>query len=392
MMKSKGKQVGILTTSGNQRGVFACNYGAALQGYALVATLREMGYAAYDINYSSEKGYDPQEADVYTKWRMRLKLLFNAPVLKKKLFSILHKNEIELNTEKFRNFIKINDLTYNNGKMYSYDNLKELGSEFDAFICGSDVIWNPYIHNMENDKGFFLDFVPEGKKRIAYAPSIGTSELPDSAKKDFKSLLKKFNALSVREKTGADLIKKETGLDCKVVLDPTLLIDPVLYERINKKPTMDKEKYIAVYKFGNLQHTEDTIVEIQKRLGLPAVLIPSGKVSNLKTNFDIGPGEFLYIIEHSDIVLTDSFHCVVFCIIYHKPFLVFNRTMPGAASNINSRVTDLLETLGLSDRIMNPGQSVNYETLMEIDYRYADKKLEELRCDSRQFLCDALSY
>ena len=384
------RKIGIITSSCGKSGTYGCNYGAALQGYALVMQLRELGFDAYDIKYISDNEYRPQHYNVLKRTLLRLPLLLNPKQVKGKIEQIKKRNVLNLNLSYFKDFVNQNNLTYNNGAFYTLQELKNESSSFFAFITGSDVVWNPYLHKNVNDPGYFLDFTEKDIKRISYAASFGVTVLPEESRRTLKSLLEKFDAVSVRENSGAELIKRETGLSVKVVLDPTLLLDPVKYNDIECDVSDLPSKYIAVYRFGNLEHTDQKIREISRKLNLPIVFIPSGRTNEYNVRYDVGPGEFIHIIKHADLVLSDSFHCTVFCLINHIPFLTFYRSKPLNGKDINSRMIDLLNTVDLTNRIVEPGKEINYETLFQIDFTEPDEIIKKMRMESLQFLKKAL--
>ena len=384
------KKIGIITTSSVGSGTFGCNYGAALQGYALVKQLRLLGFDAYDLNYVSDNEYRPQQYNMVKRTLLRLPLLFKPYLVKQKISEYKNRDNRRLNRNSFVRFIKDNQITHNNGAFYHLSDLKRVSPDFYAVITGSDVVWNPLLHKNVNDRGYFLDFASEDVKRIAYAPSFGVTELPETAKTDLGELLRKFDAISVREKSGAEIIRKETGLEAQVVLDPTLLLEPKYYEEIIRIPKDLPKEYIAVYRFGNIEHTKEKICEISKKYNLPIVYIPSNNDGAFNPNYSIGPGEFLGVIKNAKLVLSDSFHCTVFAIISHRPFLTFYRTMPEPGRDINSRMIDLLHTVQLSNRIIEPGASIPYDQLFEIDFQSADKIIERMRRESLSYLTNAL--
>lgn len=384
------KKIGIITSSHAKSGTYGWNYGAALQGYALVRQLRDMGYEAYDINYLSKYEYNPKQYSLLKKTLKRIGLLFRPKIVKGKIKEIKMRKKLKQLNSSFTSFVKENKLTYNEGMFYSLEELHEESKEFFAFVTGSDVVWNPYLHKNVNDPGYFLDFAEEGVKRIAYAPSFGVTSLPEQSRENLKSLLEKFEAISVREQSGADLIFRETGIKVPVVLDPTLLLDPQKYDDIERKLVGLPREYIAVYKFGSIEHTDEKIKEISSKLHLPIVFIPSGDNKSYYSRYDIGPGEFLNIINNANLVLSDSFHCTVFCLIKHRPFLTFYRSIPNEKKNINIRMINLLKTVDLSERLIKPGMDINYEELFSIDFNHSDNVINELRKFSVSYLQNAL--
>ena len=306
-------EIGIITTSCGDSGTFGCNYGAVLQGYALVRQLRFMGFDAHDINYVSDNEYRPRQYSFIKRMLLRIPMLTNMKLVKQKINEYKNRRNIRINRNKFKQFIGNNDITFDNGKFYNISELQEVTSGFYAMITGSDVVWNPLLHKGVNDKGYFLDFVPKGVKRIAYAPSFGVTDIPDTAKKDLTPLLEKFDAISVREKSGADIIYRETGMHVQVVLDPTLLLEPEYYDDVTTIPEDLPSRYMAVYRFGDLKHTADKIREISEKCKLPIVYIPSNNDGLFEPNYSIGPGEFLGVIKNAELVSFGFIPLYCFC-------------------------------------------------------------------------------
>ena len=384
------RKIGILTSVYGMKGAFGCNYGAVLQGYALVNQLRQWGYDAYDIYYLSDNEYSPVKYGKIERTFRRLGMLLNPSIVKSKYRQIRNHKNVDLNRGKFVDFIQKNDLLYKDGKTFRIDELRKEADDFHAFITGSDVVWNPFLRNNVNDEGYFLDFVPESVKKIAYAPSFGVTELPETSRVNLKALLSKFDALSVREKSGAKLVGDVTGLKIPVVLDPTLLLNPVEYRKIEKQPTTIPEKYIAVYRFGDISHTKEKIKEISQRTGLAIVNIPATNDPKYSARYDFGPGEFIWAIRNASLVISDSFHCSVFAMICHTPFLTFCRNKPNAKGNLNSRMIDLLKMTRLDSRMVIPGEAIDYDSLFSVDFEAADAIIAELRTESQAYLRNAL--
>ena len=386
------KKIGIMTSSYAGNGTYGCNYGAALQGYALVKQLRMMGYEAYDINYNSSYVYNPKQYGKIKRFLLRVTKIFNIAIVKGKIRSIQNKDNIAVLRNKFSIFVKQYELTYENGKFFTIEELNKISDSFYAFITGSDVVWNPFLHKNQNDKGFFLDFTKKGVKRIAYAPSTGVTVFPEAAKKDLRELLLKFDALSVREQSGANLLKNITGIDVQVVIDPTMLLNSIVYDEIIAMPPNIPENYILVYKFGDIQHTVDSINDVKRVLKLPIIYIPAGEYEkNVCPIYDAGPNEFVGLIKNAKVVLTDSFHCTVFCLLYHTPFFTFYRSLPSNGRDLNSRVIDLLEMVGLKDRLVLPDTKIEYSKIDSIDFTHCDKVLERNRLSAINYLKEALN-
>lgn len=217
-------------------------------------------------------------------------------------------------------------------------------SNHDAFVCGSDQIWNPgYSTTTE------LAFLSFARGRaIALAPSFGVSSVSEDKMKKIRNWLAGVDHLSVREEDGSRIIKELTGRDAPVLLDPTMSIDRAEWKRLAVKPeTKLPEKYIATYFLGRFTRKyQERIEEISRMTGLPVVNLFQIEAPQY---YAFGPAEVLYTIGNASLVLTDSFHGTVFSILFQRDFLVFRREEGG--KSMHSRLATLLGKFSLGDRL-----------------------------------------
>jgi len=354
-------RIGLVTYYGH-------NYGACLQAFALQNTLEKMGHSVIALNYTRK-----DELTLSFALKRRLSALKN-PIkyITNKILYEKHKKHFTARSSAFEQFIE----KYINKSKVKYDSLEEMKKidEFDIYVCGSDQLWNPVFRGNKNNPVYFIDFAPEGKKRIAYAPSIGVNSIPDECKKEMSILLRKMDHISVRERLGATIIKDLINKDVNVVLDPTLLISPDEWNSVAVDPEY-KDPYILTYLFGDLDYIKDFIQHIKKITGLEIISLPynpremSG--GNIKA-FEAGPSEFVGLIKNAKIVITDSFHATVFSIIFKKPFYSLTRQKAGDPASMNSRIFDILERLKLSSRLIVPGSEFPSGDVFQIDYSETD--------------------
>lgn len=377
-------KVGILTSTPS----FHNNYGAVLQAYALLKQLELLGFEGFIIKYSGESEYIKGETSI----SKRIKGIFlnRETTLSQKVNTLLSKPRRDNNAKIFKKF-QDDYLKFYNDDYVSFDDLKKNPPSFGAFICGSDQVWNPKIRGNQVDKGYFLDFVPKSIKRIAYAPSIGINKLPDNCIVDMKELLKKFDALSIREVTGTKEINEKCGINIPVVLDPTLLLSTIYWNQIENMPPNTPKDYILCYKFGTIRHTNKVIKEISKETGMPVIAIPASLDMSFKTRYDIGPREFISLIKNARIVCTDSFHASVFSILYHTPFITFLREPPVNGITMNSRMENLLSLTHLEDRLILPEEKIDYNKLFSIDFSISDSLIEKEKEKSILYLKNVLA-
>ena len=342
-------KVGIVTLLGD-------NYGGALQAYALKKILEKKGQDVQIINYTQENT-NKSIKDLIKK------IVYRNRIKKFKKF----RSEYFNLTKKFENISELKD-----GQL-----------DFDAYIAGSDQIWNQQIP-LDERKIYYLDFVKNAKK-ISYAASVGRDTIEEAEKEEISMLLDNMDFISIREKTGVDLYKKLTNKEIVNVLDPTLLLNQSEWKKITKEYN-SKEKYICVYLLGPNKSTIQNINKMTEDFCLPIREISYKKnfKSSTKNENDLGPREFLGIFENAEMIITNSFHGTVFSILNKKPFWVYTR------GNMNSRIYDLLKILGLEDRIIKE-EKFEYNT-NKIDYEEVYRKLEEERKKSNAFLDRALSF
>lgn len=272
-----------------------------------------------------------------------------------------------------------------------YAQLCGLADHYDAFICGSDQVWNPRFHGGKNDPGYFLQFASGKARTIAYAPSFGVSILPEPCKTNLAEYVGNIDFVSVREDSGARLLAEHAGIEAPVVVDPTLLLTASEWDSIAKKPEWLPDRYLAVYKFGERSEYDKLIKETARKLGLEIVNIPAAVDPVFRTRWDVGPSEFLAIIRGAELVCTDSFHATVFSVVYRRPCIVFPRDVPDTAKSMNSRMEGLLRRLGLEARYAaTPSE---WASALDADFDFDDVhgRLDDWRSFSMDFLDRALA-
>ena len=237
-------------------------------------------------------------------------------------------------------------------------------------------------------QNYFLDFVSDPSKMIAYAPSMGVSHIEQPGlDEQISKLTNRFRYLSVRENTGARIIQELNGREAKVVLDPTLLLDNDDWEQCI--PGKIDGKYLLVYFLRENKKYWKVVKEVADRLHLGIKVIPvfEDDLRMSGAQKDAGPDDFVRLIHGASFVCTDSFHGMAFSVNFNKQFLPFKRFPDKAADNQNSRVIDFLDSVGLRDRLYDGGKP----DISNIDYGAVKEKLEGLRIESRKYLDGALN-
>jgi hypothetical protein len=287
-------------------------------------------------------------------------------------------------------YFKLSEHHYN-----SSESLKKSSPQYDAYICGSDQIWNPFIckepDQARNDPAYFLTFASE-IKRISYAPSIALPSIPEKFREEMTEMLQGIPYLSSREKQGAELIKELTGRDAKVVVDPTLLLNSDQWNQIATEPQI-KSPYILCYFLGDGQEYRNFAEQLNKKTGYRLIVI-SQKLHDLETLdpincSDAGPAEFLGLVKNASCVCTDSYHGTIFSINFKRPFYVFERPGSFGTQSSATRIYSILDLLGLTSRLMKSDMPIP-ETPLQIDYSEAEILLQKERAQSLHYLEDAL--
>lgn len=266
---------------------------------------------------------------------------------------------------------------------YSYQDCKAINiNRFDFFIAGSDQIWNPYFRfNSERE---FLYFAKDNQK-LVYAASIGVENVPDEYCERYSKLMKQLKCISVREKSAAFLVKKMTGRDVPVVLDPVMLLEKEEWmEFIKKSRWSCRKKYIFKYFLGNGEKEYDDYIEhIKKNKNYEVIDIWEEKNKKVK---HIGPREFVVMISGAAMVCTDSFHATVFSIIFSIPFITFGRADKEGYGNMMPRLISLLNKFELKERLISDTKQLWSEDLLKCDFSKAQKILISERNYSLQYL------
>lgn len=328
------KKIAILTITNS-----GMNFGNRLQNYALQEALKDCGAEVETIQSAkSVKG-----SLVLSAIRRTVKAIVK-------------------NDKRRRYFKNFNKQHIQFAKKVRYEQINEadFANRYDAFVAGSDQVWNPNFHF--NSDFEFASFAPESK-RYSYAASIGVSDIKEEHKAKFVKNIKGMRMLSVREEDSIELIKRLTGREAMIHVDPTMLLDKERYYGIEEIPPQGlPEKYLLTYFLGNLPaEYKDNIQKLADRLGLEVVALSETKGSKY---YEIGPQHFLYAIHHAEYICTDSFHGSVFSILFEKQFSIFIRTDKDVP--MNSRVETLVNKFGMEERLTR--EMDIEEALKPIDY------------------------
>ena len=374
------KNVGILTWITYE------NYGTFLQCYALNKTIAKLNYNVDTIQYIPRKTPNSiitlKSSSVIKYYTKRF---FNK-FFHKKPAPLLY----ETMSERHKNFnIFKSKYIHLTDKLFTASQLFTLNDKYDYFICGSDQIWSPLIF----DSHYFLDFVTNKNKKIAYAPSIGTNHIKNIfIKQKIKELINDFNKVSIRENSGKQIIMKLTGKDVPVVLDPTMLLNSSEWDELSDKNYTVPEKYILCYFLGYNEEYWKQIKKLSQETNIPLVVLPVYNNDFKRSKYvpqDVGPSQFISLVKNAEFICTDSFHGSIFSILYKKPFAVFSRFTKKDAWNQNSRIDTLCENLKLENRRVTKYQTLLMIFEKTIDWDEPYLELEKLRKESTLYLNSA---
>lgn len=355
---------------------FNTNYGSRLQAYSLANFLKRNGHQVEFIRYRE-----------FNKSPKPISFRQIASLVATKLIKI-----IDANNRKKRNisFNKFSEKFLNHTELYtSNEDLKNNLIEYDCYICGSDQIWNlDCLGGMRLP--YFLEFVPEGKLKIAYAPSFGDYKIDEQRKNEISKLIKSFDAVSVREVSGVEMLQQYTDKKVEHVLDPAFLTSKEEWESIMPK-IEEKDEYGVCYLVRRSKDCNKLINEIKNKKKVNIYNLSDNSINvkgTSKKYITAGPLEFLALIKNAKFAVGTSFHLAVFSIIFNTPFVIV-----GMKSN-ESRLKSLLKKLGCEERLVLLEKESDKEILKLIDFmdkKGINQQLKEESLKSKKYILDALT-
>lgn len=375
-------RIGILTLP------LHTNYGGILQAYALQTVLERMGHEVVVFDTPNKQSLPPL-------WKRPLsyakRAILKAEGKMDRIFTEQYYNKTKpIIAQNIQPFI---DKYIQRKVITKFTDLQSC--DYDAIIVGSDQVWRAKYFPMWNNSSLpnaYLEFARNWKiKRISYAASFGTDEweYTDKQTQKCKTLLQRFDAVSVRETNGVALCQKYFGVSAEHVLDPTMLLNEKEYSILFQKANTPKSKGTLLdYILDGTEKTQILIkgVAEQKNLKSFSVNNPfeNDKTKPLNDRIKLSVETWLRGFYDAEFVITDSFHACVFSILFRKQFAVVVNKERGL-----SRIDSLLKCFGLETRIVE--NSAQVMLLAQIDFDGVYDKLEEYRVNSYDFLKSALS-
>lgn len=350
------------------------NYGSALQTYATQKLIESLGHQCVIINYRFPNEYHYQHGAIQhsVSWLGRISMWLGLRPRSRKRLRLLK-------------FLK--SATRMTKQYDSPSELKNCPPNCDIFVAGSDQVWNPkYIFD---DYSFLLDFVPNGKRRISLSSSFSVFEIPKEKEMNYISCLNRFDAISVREESGVEIVKKLTGRDAIQTLDPTMILPSAFWSKFADTSTRHiiDAPYILVYILTYAVKPSGKIANIldllHKKTGFKVVQVGD---ECKEYGFDIdlpavGPVEFVRLFRDATIVVTSSFHGTAFALNFGRPLIsLYDKTA-------DDRMMSLLSELHVEGCACEIN-SDDMEWSPYYDKEAEQRELETIREHCMQFLKD----
>lgn len=351
--------IGIITIQGRY------NYGNRLQNYAT---------AKIYIN----NGCQPVSLILNRKPSLRRRLELTAKAL---LGGDISSPESRMSADRLAAFDRFNEYI-------DFETVESIHSQllekYDYFSAGSDQIWILGRSSFGEDWRF-LQFAPP-EKRIALAPSLGIDSMPPHRAKRLKRYLRDYERISVREESGAQLIKSATGLYAQQICDPTMALSVKEWEQVCDNRLTPKYPYILSYILGEEGHeVEIALSLVNNRLNVPVIRLSDRERPGEPP---AGPGEFLSLIRNASHVVTDSFHGAIFSSIFQVPLTITHREAPNSVyGNMFGRLESLVKALGIEDKVIDPSKP-NVDAASYYDG--VERSLERERSAFYSFLCECI--
>lgn len=367
------------------------NYGAELQAYATQAFLKALGHDAEIIDYLFYKHPHHKRTALSSplfRFNAKKRVAENLYPLIGKIKSLTNRAKAKERERKFESFHEAH--TSLSRTYRSLDELYGADFDYDIFLTGSDQVWNPGIYS--SIAPYFLDFAPDGKRRIAYASSFGVSAIPQNCIDRYKTYLQKYSAIGVREKDAVEIVNSISGQQAQWVLDPTLLLTADDWRKVAGATDLPSDDFVLVYELTPCSYIMELSRFIARKRNLKIVRIckdasPVEKDTSILNITDAGPAEFLFLFDKASFVVTNSFHGTAFSINFNKPFFT---VLPNRKQN-NSRQRSLLNLLGISDRCLIEGCEFPAETSFELDFSPVNRALNAERKNSRNFIARSIN-
>lgn len=365
------------------------NFGTLLQDYATIAKIKELGYDCEVIRYKKHLSF-------FEKVKLVIRMIQIGDFSSKRR---------ELNKKWFvwknKDYAKSRDLRIRASKRFGRKYLEPLFVEYEGYealckgslnydlvLVGSDQIWSPIslYGNFYN-----LMFVDESIPKVSYASSFGVKEIPDFQKTATKRYLDRFSMIGVREQSGKHIVDSLSRNEATVVGDPTILLTAEEWsEFISDSQIVIPTPYIFCYFLGTNIKAREAVNDLKTKTGFTIVAIKHGdeffkydeSFGDISLN-DVDAKDFVKLIKNAEYVCTDSFHCSLFSILFHRKFMTFYRFNSNVRTSRNTRIDNLLDIFDLNNRLYH---NTIFTIDQNINYSLIDERMSEYRANSMEFL------
>lgn len=377
----------------------ADNYGAVIAGACLEHAVRNLvnehyivETIAYDTSFTqpSFKKKITAEKDAWLN-------LFKIILRKLHIINDTANEPISQNHKSVSDISPLRKHRYNQFRcdflnMTAYKNdisLAECRDNTYALICGSDIIWHPNLVKRNQASAFYLNFGGEKAKRISYAASLdfNNGEELYKCKNEYRKRLKKFDYISIRERCNVDFIQSVTSKKVHCCCDPVFLFEKEYFDDMlsSSDENISDDKYIYVYVLSHNERIAEYAKNLAKEKNLKIFYYSEAQCDfgeySVNCTSD-GPAEFLQRIRNAEYVVTTSFHCVAFSLLFEKNFIAFRR------DGMGPKIDNILEIVDLSERLVEDNSV--FDINEPIDFKKVRLALEKERENSLHFLKDSL--
>lgn len=355
------KKIGILTFHR------AYNFGAVLQTYAVQQAVRSIS--------------DDVDACVIDYRCSRIESWFHSKSIKSKLknvyrFCLHHNYHVELKKKEklFNAFTERYFML--SPKCMSW---KDFHNDYDAIVVGSDQVWN--LDMTQNDVNFFLPY-KTGARKLTYAASFGKSAFSDEQKGIVQKYVSSFDSVLIREEAGVRFAES-LGITGQKVVDPTLLV-PGDHWRTLCEPCNIQRPYVLLYIVAKETYSVSLAKKIAEKEGWDVIYLdpPRFVFEGITRMKDAGPGQFLWLIQNAELVVTTSYHGLIFSLNLNTPFLY---EMAHVEGNTNSRLEEVVDTYGLQNYAIQSDSAELYQNA-SYDWEKLNRIVEENRNASMEIL------
>lgn len=382
------KKIGIITI------VKVGNYGAELQAFALQKKLELLGFEAEIIDYLYYKNWrfkDTEMSKPFVPMSFKDRLMYRVKyriggVMADCILPVFRK-AVNTRASRFAEFHRRN--TKFSREFRSMPALYAGNFEYDAYVVGSDQVWNPSA--MSSIEPYFLTFAPKSARKLSYASSFGVAEIKPGLHERYKVLLDNIGAISVRESSGVSLVERLTGRKAQLVADPTLLLTRQEWSQYMQPYQRMPEHYVLIYSLSASDAVTRLALQIGRDKGIPVYRVCKrafgmGKDAGVTNILDAGPAEFLSLIANADYAVTNSFHGTAFAVNFNVPFF----TVVSSVRKNNSRMESLLATVGLKRRLLTDDADISGIDFDSPDFTVSNENLARLRQVSVEYIKNSL--